>query len=252
MRSWPGSAPCLGRSRLTIQHKAWALARFYDFLVLRYQGDVHRLTGSRRHPGDRRVQPATQGRLRRDADPAVGRGDRGAVHRVAGTASACPEVPACGPRLPGGVVVAPGGLRIRETYMLDIRDWRRDLGAYGKIHVRYGKGSRGRGPKPRLVPAINGVRELLDWWMVDVRHQFGDDYDDPDAPLLPSERRDSRHRPMPAGRGPGAARRPCSRRCRNAAGLVGTAYPPYLAAFLRLVAVCPGNGPQGDPGASRP
>lgn len=35
----------LGRAKLTVQHKAWALARFYDFLVLRYHGDVQRLTG---------------------------------------------------------------------------------------------------------------------------------------------------------------------------------------------------------------
>jgi site-specific recombinase XerD len=82
------------------------------------------------------------------------------------------------------------GLRIQESYMLDIRDWRRDLGDFGKLHVRYGKGSRGRGPKSRLVPAIDDLDVLLDWWMVDVRHQFGDDYTDPDAPLLPSERHD--------------------------------------------------------------
>jgi site-specific recombinase XerD len=74
--------------------------------------------------------------------------------------------------------------------MLDNRDWRRDLGEFGKLHVRFGKGSRGRGPKTRLVPAINEVAALMDWWMIDVRHQFGDDYLDPDAPLLPSERRD--------------------------------------------------------------
>lgn len=74
--------------------------------------------------------------------------------------------------------------------MLDIRDWRRDLGEFGKLHVRFGKGSRGRGPETRLVPAINGVAELLDWWLIDVRHQFGDDWGDPDAPLLPSERHD--------------------------------------------------------------
>ena len=36
--------------------------------------------------------------------------------------------------------------------MLDIRDWRPDLGEHGKLHVRFGKGSRGRGPKTRLVP----------------------------------------------------------------------------------------------------
>lgn len=72
--------------------------------------------------------------------------------------------------------------------MLDMRDWRRDLGDYGKLHIRFGKGSRGRGPKTRLVPAINSVAELLDWWLIDVRHQLGDDWQNPDAPLLPSER----------------------------------------------------------------
>ena len=82
------------------------------------------------------------------------------------------------------------GLRIGETLMLDIRDWRPDLGERGKLHVRFGKGSRGRGPKTRLVPAINSVDTLLEWWLADVRHQFGDDWSDPDAPLMPSERRD--------------------------------------------------------------
>jgi hypothetical protein len=38
------------------------------------------------------------------------------------------------------------------------------------------------------VPAINQAADLLDWWMVDVRHQFGDDYTVPDAPLPPAER----------------------------------------------------------------
>ena len=27
--------------------------------------------------------------------------------------------------------------------MLDIKDWRPDLGEHGKLHVRFGKGSRG-------------------------------------------------------------------------------------------------------------
>lgn len=46
------------------------------------------------------------------------------------------------------------GLRIRESYMLDIRDWRRDLGAYGNVHVRFGKGSRGRGYLPVLARLV--------------------------------------------------------------------------------------------------
>ena len=82
------------------------------------------------------------------------------------------------------------GLRINETVMLDVADWHPELGPHGKLHVRHGKGSRGRGAKVRIVPAIDDVDALLEWWLTDVRHQFGDDYDDPAAPLLPSERRD--------------------------------------------------------------
>ncbi|HEX5299190.1 MAG TPA: hypothetical protein VFW50_19570 [Streptosporangiaceae bacterium] len=81
------------------------------------------------------------------------------------------------------------GLRIGETVVLDIPDWRPDLGEHGKLHVRFGKRSRGRGPKTRLVPAIDSVDSLLGWWLTDIRHQFGGDWADPDAPL-PSERRD--------------------------------------------------------------
>ena len=41
----------MGRAKLTVQHKAWSLARFYDFLVLRYPGDIHAVCGSRRSLG---------------------------------------------------------------------------------------------------------------------------------------------------------------------------------------------------------
>jgi site-specific recombinase XerD len=64
------------------------------------------------------------------------------------------------------------------------------VGGFGKLHVRFGKGACGRGPKPRLVPAINGAATLIDWWLAEVRHQCGPDWADPDAPLLPSERFD--------------------------------------------------------------
>lgn len=180
----------LGRARLTVQKKAWALAHFFDFLVMRYQGDIHALTGhvveqvidefnrpARADYGALRIPPA-------DAE----------VEALFGAwrehlASARKFLPAARDYLAASLWRRTG-LRIAETYLLDIRDWRRDLGEYGKIHVRFGKGSRGRGPKTRLVPAINSAGALLDWWMAEVRHQFGDDWRDPDAPLLPSERRD--------------------------------------------------------------
>src|SRR2546429_6936997 len=53
-------------------------------------------------------------------------------------------------------LAADVGLRINEARMLDLDDVRWELGRFGKLNVRHGKGSRRRGPKPRLVPLING------------------------------------------------------------------------------------------------
>jgi site-specific recombinase XerD len=82
------------------------------------------------------------------------------------------------------------GLRSEEAALLDRPDVHFGRGPFGKLHVRFGKGACGRGPKPRLVPAINGAATLIDWWLAEVRHQCGPDWADPDAPLLPSERFD--------------------------------------------------------------
>jgi site-specific recombinase XerD len=177
-----------GLARLTVQHKAWALAHFFEFLVVRYQGDIRRLTGvvveqvidefnrpARADYGSIRVPPAA------DEVEALF-----AAWRL-WLPQARKFLPAARDYLAASLWRRVG-LRINETCMLDIRDWRRDLGEYGCVDVRFGKGSRGRGAKTRLVPAINSARELLDWWMVEVRHQFGSDYTNPDAPLLPAER----------------------------------------------------------------
>jgi integrase len=49
------------------------------------------------------------------------------------------------------------GLRVNEIRMLDLDDVRWELGRFGKLNVRHGKGARRRGPKPRLVPLIDGA-----------------------------------------------------------------------------------------------
>ena len=180
----------IGRSVTTRAGKAGALAHFFDFLILRYQGDIHALTGvvveqpidefnrqSGKSLGKVRVPPS-------DAEvDALFTSWRGSVTEARKYLPAARNYFAASlwRRL---------GLRINETVMLDICDWRPDLGEFGKLHVRHGKGSRGRGPKGRLLPAINGADKLIDWWLAEVRHQFGDGWSDPDAPMLPSERRD--------------------------------------------------------------
>ncbi|MGW6954112.1 hypothetical protein [Streptomyces chartreusis] len=44
------------------------------------------------------------------------------------------------------------GLRIGETTRLDMSDLLWEVGPLDKVHVRIGKRSRRRGPKPRMVP----------------------------------------------------------------------------------------------------
>jgi len=179
-----------GQAHSTVQFKAWTLQRFCEFLITRYQGDVHALTGRVVvQLVDEYNRPAkAEYRAGRVPPPAED------IDQLFGAwRDALPEARKYLPAVRDYVAASLWrrvGLRINETVMLDVRDWRPDLGGHGKLHVRFGKGSYGRGPKTRVVPAINSADLLLDWWFTDVRHQFGDDWDDPDAPLLPSERRD--------------------------------------------------------------
>lgn len=180
----------LGLARSTVKGQAGAIGRFFDFLIVRYQGDILAIDD---HAV---VQPIDEfNRPRRVHLTGVERIPPRDEEVDAFFEAWAAWLPAARKYLPAArdymaaSLWRRAGLRISETVMLDIRDWRPDLGEHGKLHVRFGKGSMGRGPKVRLVPAINSVDSLMEWWFTDVRHQFGDDYCDPDAPLLPSERR---------------------------------------------------------------
>src|SRR5579871_3030585 len=81
-------------------------------------------------------------------------------------------------------VLALAGLRINEAVMLDVKDCRFDLGEHGKLHVRYGKGSKGSGHKTRWVPMLDGLEQLLTWYLENVRPSFTTAKD---GPLFVSE-----------------------------------------------------------------
>jgi site-specific recombinase XerD len=179
-----------GQAASTVQKKAWALGQFYEFVMARYQGDVHALAGVVV------VQPIDEYNRPKKADygmsripPTVEEVDRLFDAWRGSLADVRKYLPAVRDYVAASLWRWVG-LRINETVMLDIRDWRPDLGEHGKLHVRFGKGSYGRGPKSRLVPAINTAAVLVDWWLAEIRHQFGDDWENPDAPLFPSERID--------------------------------------------------------------
>ncbi len=180
-----------GLAKSTVQGKAWAIARFFDFLVARHQGDIYELAECVVvQPIDEFNRPVNIERSesarvppRTDEIETLFGGWQDAL------VDARKFLPAARDYLAASLWRRVG-LRIRETVMLDVGDWHPELGEHGKLHVRFGKGSKGRGAKTRLVPAINSVGPLIEWWLGEVRPQFDDDSNDPGAPLLPSERRD--------------------------------------------------------------
>ncbi len=66
------------------------------------------------------------------------------------------------------------GLRSEEVVMLDRADVHLGRGPFGKLHVRFGKGAKGSGPRPRWVPMLDGLDLLLRWYLDDVRGRFVD------------------------------------------------------------------------------
>src|SRR5260370_12950826 len=106
------------------------------------------------------------------------------------------------------------GPRVSELCLLTTGDVRWDLGRFGKV-LLHGKGSRGRGKKDRLVPLINGSRDLLEWWAGGPRWEFDDRINHPAAPVVPSRRR-------PGGR----ASRPGTRQAPRARVAPAACAPP--------------------------
>ncbi|MFB9730103.1 tyrosine-type recombinase/integrase [Haloechinothrix salitolerans] len=70
------------------------------------------------------------------------------------------------------------GVRSEETVMLDWPDAHFERGPFGKLHVRFGKGARTSGPRPRWVPMLDGLDLVLRWFVTDVRCRF------PESPVL--------------------------------------------------------------------
>jgi integrase/recombinase XerD len=66
------------------------------------------------------------------------------------------------------------GTRCEEAVLLDIGDAHFGRGPFGKLHVRFGKGARTSGPRPRWVPMLDGLDVLLRWYLEQVRGRFPD------------------------------------------------------------------------------
>ncbi len=171
--------------------RAQALKTFFLFLELRHKVEIHQMTGLVVEcPIDELNRPRGRQQARLRVPPTAEQvtrlftGWRQELATCRKFAPAARNYTAC--RL-----MADVGLRVNETCTLDLPDIKWDLGRFGKLHVRLGKGARGSGPRERMVPLINNAAETLRWFVQDVWGPFGDDHTRPGVPLLLSERKDA-------------------------------------------------------------
>nr|WP_189866952.1 site-specific integrase [Streptomyces poonensis] len=79
------------------------------------------------------------------------------------------------------------GVRAAELRPVQLGDVHWENGQWGRFLV-HGKGAGGSGPRDREAFLFAEGRELLWWYVEEVRGEFADDPSDPRAPLFPSER----------------------------------------------------------------
>ena len=144
----------LGRSQ--------ALRTYFLFLEIRHKIELHQMTGRVAEcPVDEMNRPRGAGRAALRIPPS-------AVQVAALFMGWRAELATCRKFAPAARsyaasrLMAEVGLRVNEASHLDLADVKWDLGRFGKLHVRKGKGARGSGPRERMVPLINGaLRPLL-------------------------------------------------------------------------------------------
>ena len=137
--------------------RAAALTVYFQFLELRHKIELHNLTGRVIEcPLDEMNRPRASVGPQLRVPPAEAEVEQlfaGWREELA----TCRKFAPAARNYAAARLAADVGLRVNEARMLDLDDVRWELGRFGKLNVRHGKGSRRRGPKPRLVPLINGA-----------------------------------------------------------------------------------------------
>ena len=202
----PTSAGCCAvRRRAPGWRRSQALTIYFAFLELRHQVELHALTGRVvACPIDEMNRP----RGRKDAKLRIPPTDAEIDTLFTGWAeelATCRKFAPTARNYAAARLMAEVGLRVNEARSLDLDDIKWDLGPFGKLHVRFGKGARGSGPRERMVPLINDAGRTLRWFIEDVWGHFGDDHTRPRRAAVPV--RAPRRRGTPPGRLRRAARR---------------------------------------------
>lgn len=180
-----------GAAKGTRLARAQAVKTYFLFLELRHKVELHQMTGRVVEcPIDEMNRPrgGVEGALR--IPPSRAEVDR-LFTGWREDLLRCRKFAPTARNYAAARLMAEVGLRVNEARSLDLHDVKWDLGRFGKLHVRHGKGARGSGPRERVVPLINEAGRTLRWFVEDVWGHFDHDHTRPGAPLFPSERRNA-------------------------------------------------------------
>ena len=149
--------------------RAQALKTYFLFLEIRHKVEIHQLTGRVADcPVDEMNRPRGAGRAALRIPPSA----RQVSTLFAGwraELATCRKFAPAARSYAAARLMADVGLRVNEASHLDLADVKWDLGRFGKLHVRQGKGACGSGPRERMVPLINGAGATLKWFIEDSR-----------------------------------------------------------------------------------
>jgi integrase/recombinase XerD len=168
-----------------------ALRTYFEFIELRHKVEIHAMTGLVvQCPIDEMNRPRGSKDAKLRIPPRADEMAEFFAGWARGLAS-CRKFAPSARNYTAAKLMAEVGLRVNEVRCLDLDDIKWELGRFGKLHVRLGKGARGSGPRERMVPLIGDARRTLRWFIEDVWGQFDDDHLRHGAPLLPSERKNA-------------------------------------------------------------
>jgi integrase len=175
------------RKASTIRQKLNKIDGYYAFLEQRYAGEIARRVGATvESPVDLFNQPRHRGDFGMRVPPSK----RATKEFFASWRSDLPNARKF-PVAARDYVMAKTtyftGVRAAELCSVRIGDLHWELGTHGRFLV-HGKGANGSGPRDRDAFMFREGRELLWWYIEEIRGEFCDDPDDPMAPLWPSER----------------------------------------------------------------
>ena len=175
------------RGRSTVRQKMNLIDHYFAFLEQRYAGEIARRFGA---AVESPIDPFNRPRHRGDFGLRVPPSQRATREFFARWRNSLEHArkPVIARRdYVMGKLTYISGVRAAELCGVRIGDVHWELGQWGRFLV-YGKGAHGSGPRQREAYLFAEGRDLLWWYIEEVRGEFGDDPENPSAPLFPSER----------------------------------------------------------------